>query len=1155
LLIERFSEVKSTPNLQIFASDLDEDALRFARAGIYPETIAGDLSPERLRRFFTKADDHSYQVNKRLRESVVFAPQNLIGDAPFSKLDLISCRNLLIYLEPEIQKKILALFHFALNADGFLMLGPSETVGRQVGLFELLSARWRVYRRIGPTRRSLVEIPIDNGVEWRLPVKGLDTSPQIPPSLVAVMQRRLLADYAPASVLISRKLEVLCFQGPTVNYLEFPSGEPTRDLLALARQGLRTRLRSLVVEAIRTGEAVTDADSRVKRNDTYIPCQITVKPFLEPKEANELLLVVFEDRLVPLTTVSPPAEAAQEPSLLSQLENELKATREDLQGMIEELESSNEEMKASNEEMMSMNEEMQSVNEELETSKEELQSTNEELNTVNNQLNLKLAELNSTNNDITNLLDSTDIPTIFLTMDLRIRRFTPSATKLFHLLATDVGRLIDEIARRFSNDHLLEDCRVFLERPTSIEREIQSHDGRQYQRCILPYRTADHHIEGAVITFIDITERKQAAEVVIEARLYFESIVAAVREPLVVLDALLHVRSANPSFHRLFQVTPQEVENRLLSELGNGVWDIPRLQSMLADVLTRNLEIVDFETTMTFDKIGERTMLLNARTIPSLEGRPPLILLAIEDITERKQAEQHLKTLNLTLEDRVASRTLEAERRAQELARSEQDLRAQQQLLQAILESVREGVVVADKEGKFLVFNPAAVEIVGLGPADLPPEEWQEHYGIFLSDQVTPCSVTEDPLFRAIQGEELVEVQLFVKNANRPNGVWLSVVSSPLRDHDGSVIGGVSVLHDITESKRAEDALRDSEERLRAIVTTATDAIITIDEQGSIESCNPAAERMFVYPMTELSRRHIKTLMPSPYLQEPDDYLARDVKTGDLRVIGSGCELTGRRKDGSTFPIDLAVSELHVGSRRLFTAIIRDISERKSLQQELLSIAEDEQRRIGQDLHDDIGQELTGLAMKAETLHEIVVERQIPESAFAAEIVAGLDRTRGKVRALSRGMVSLEVESNGLVSALEELTARLGDLHGVTCLFEGPERSVEIDSRRATHLYHIAQEAIANAIKHGHAHTIRVTLEIQESTIKLAIRDDGIGIPKELKRPDGMGLRIMSYRAGLIDGKLTISRGESEGTLISCLTLLRIDEHGTHKPEGPRRKS
>ena len=220
-----------------------------------------------MRRFFNKADDHSYQVNKRLRESVVFAPQNLIGDAPFSKLDLVSCRNLLIYLEPEVQKKIISLFHFALNADGFLMLGPSETVGRQVDLFTFISARWRVYQRTGPTRRGLVEIPIDASVEWRLPVTSVDSSPRNSPSLVEAMQKRLLADYAPASVLISRKFEVLCFQGPTVNYLEFPSGEPTQDLLALARTGLRTRLRSLVVEAIRTGEAVTDANARVKRND------------------------------------------------------------------------------------------------------------------------------------------------------------------------------------------------------------------------------------------------------------------------------------------------------------------------------------------------------------------------------------------------------------------------------------------------------------------------------------------------------------------------------------------------------------------------------------------------------------------------------------------------------------------------------------------------------------------------------------------------------------------------------------------------------------------------------------------------------------------------------------------------------------------------
>ena len=246
--------------------------------------------------------------------------------------------------------------------------------------------------------------------------------------------------------------------------------------------------------------------------------------------------------------------------------------------------------------------------------------------------------------------------------------------------------------------------------------------------------------------------------------------------------------------------------------------------------------------------------------------------------------------------------------------------------------------------------------------------------------------------------------------------------------------------------------------------------------------------------------------------------------------------------------MDLALSELHEGSRHLFTGIMHDISERKSLQQELLSIADAEQRRIGQDLHDDIGQELTGLAMKAETLSEIVTERQIPEHALAADIVAGLDRTRAKVRALSRGLIPVEIDSNGLVDALDQLTARLGDVHHAACVFECRDRSVEIDVRQATQLYHIAQEAITNALKHAQARNIRVTLDARESAVKLEVRDDGIGIPGDMARPDGMGLRTMSYRAGLIRGKLDIRRHDAGGTLVSCL-VVRGAEHGTNHSE------
>jgi two-component system, chemotaxis family, CheB/CheR fusion protein len=989
VLIEQFARAKLAANIQLFASDIDEGALTVARRGTYPESAVGDVSAERQRRFFTRADDHNYQVSKRLRDTVVFAPQNLIGDAPFSRLDLISCRNLLIYLEPEVQKNVISLFHFGLNDGGCLMLGPSETVGRQAHLFELISSRWRVYRKSGPTRRQIVGIPVDAGLSLRQPVSNIEIATSTPIGLAELMQKQLLAEFAPASVLINRKFEVLCFQGPTVNYLEFPSGEPTRDLLAMARQGLRTRLRAMVPRVIQTGEPVTDAVPRVKRDGRYFSCRITVKPFSEPKKYSDLLLVIFEEGREPPLSPQPRTDTIEEHSLITQLEHELRATREDLQGTIEELESSNEEMKASNEEMMSMNEELQSVNEEMETSKEELQSTNEELITVNSQLNQKLVELNAVNNDISNLLDSTEIPTIFLTTELRIRRFTPSAIKLFHLLATDLGRPLQDLSRTFTSDQLLNDCRTMLETRSPIEREVRAENDQYYLRRVLPYWTAERHADGVVITFIDLTERKRAADLINEARLYSESIVATVREPLVVLDGSLLIRSANPSFHRAFQLSPEDVVDRSLFSIQERRWDIPALRHVLTEMLARDTDVLDFELVVPFGEAGDRTMLLNARSIRGTLDEPNLVLLAIEDITERKRAEQELKTL--------------------------------------------------------------------------------------------------------------------------------------------------------------------SEARLRAIVTTAADAIVTIDEHGLIESCNPATERMFDYPAAAMVGRNVKMLIPWTDFEGSSDGLIQHLSTEDPHVHSLRRDVIGRRSDGSTFPMDLALSELHEGSRHLFTGIMHDISERKSLQQELLSIADAEQRRIGQDLHDDIGQELTGLAMKAETLSEIVTERQIPEHALAADIVAGLDRTRAKVRALSRGLIPVEIDSNGLVDALEQLTSRLGDLHHAACVFECRDRSVEIDVSQATQLYHIAQEAITNALKHADARTIRVTLDARESAVMLEVKDDGIGIPGDKARPDGMGLRTMSYRAGLIHGKLDIRRHEAGGTLVSCL-VVRGAGHGTNHSEGPGRE-
>ena len=536
-------------DLKVFATDAQEENLRKARDGVYPAAAVTGLSAERLRRFFHKLDG-SYQVTKELRDMVVFAVQNLLRDPPFSRLDLVSCRNCLIYLEPDAQQRIIALCHFALRQGGHLFLGNAETVGRHDDLFETVSKKWRIYRRVGPTRHDLIDYP-----KARTPAKPTmadEPSPLLPEPTapVAEMARRaLLEHFAPASVLIDQKGGVLYFHGATRDYLEQPSGEPTRDLLTMARDGLALKLRAAIREASKDNRNVT-VNARVREGKTSRSVAITVMP-LTALSAGGSLLVSFapapkaSDQVQSATR----EEVAEASSSERALQEELTTTRAELRNTIEHLETANEELKASNEEATSMNEELQSTNEELETSKEELQSFNEELNTVNNQLHHKIGELEAATNDLNNLLAGSDTATLFLDDKFRIKWFAPATKELFDFVSTDIGRPIAHFARKFSDEKLLRDAETVLMKLTAIEAEVPSDAGRWYRRRMLPYRTRDNRIAGVVVTFIDITDRKRASDAATEARIYSETIVETIRQPLLVLNGALRVQSANQAFY------------------------------------------------------------------------------------------------------------------------------------------------------------------------------------------------------------------------------------------------------------------------------------------------------------------------------------------------------------------------------------------------------------------------------------------------------------------------------------------------------------------------------------------------------------------------------------------------------------------------------
>jgi two-component system, chemotaxis family, CheB/CheR fusion protein len=523
LFQERITTGAHNIKLQVFASDVDPDAVAQAREGFYAGTIAADVSPERLARFFVK-EDGGYRVTPELRGLVVFTIQDVLADPPFSRLDFISCRNLLIYLRPEAQVKVLSLFHFALREGGVLLLGGAETTGAADDRFEPITKPERLYRRIG--RSAVGGIGFAMGESLRTPARlGLNPAPARQPSSAELCRRLILDAYAPATVLVNRKNECVFLLGPTDRYLRVAPGSPSHDIFSMARPGLSGRLRSAIERANQEKARVVVAGARLSDEDDAPPFSIVAQP--APGDGEALLLISFIDE----PRNEPGARfAAPEPedvSRIAELERELETTRGDLVEAVRNLEISAEEQRIINEEALSVNEEYQSTNEELLTSKEELQSLNEELTALNSQLQETLERQRTSANDLQNVLYSTDVATLFLDTRLNIRLFTPAAKSLFSLIPGDVGRPLADLSSLADDGQLLTDARTVLGEPVPIEREITSQNGAWYTRRILPYRTEDGAVNGVVITFTDVTERRRVADALIAARRQAEAATAA----------------------------------------------------------------------------------------------------------------------------------------------------------------------------------------------------------------------------------------------------------------------------------------------------------------------------------------------------------------------------------------------------------------------------------------------------------------------------------------------------------------------------------------------------------------------------------------------------------------------------------------------------
>jgi two-component system CheB/CheR fusion protein len=520
--------------VQIFGTDLDADAIETARIGQYPDGIAVDVSPQRLGRYFLR-EDGAYRVRKEIREMVVFAPQNLIKHPPFTKLDVISCRNLLIYLNVEVQKKLFPVFHYALKPGGVLFLGPSETVGGFTDLFDIIDKRWKVYSRKVTTSRSIPEIPVQGAASEELMLASHPLAMATKEAHIATqIQRTLLKRFAPATVVVTDRGDIVFIHGRTGTYLEPSPGEPRNNVLDMSREGLQIEMSAALRECARTGADVNRENIRVKTNGSFTYVNLSVSKIKEPESVRGLLLVAFRP--------SPPAAPAHvrpkkgkkesDDRRYAALERELQHSKESQQTTLEELETSNEELKSANEELQSINEELQSANEELETSKEEMQSLNEELTTVNAELQSKVEELSQTNNDMQNLLNSTNIATVFLDSDLNVKRFTEQAKELIMLRETDVGRPIAELASNLHDNALIADCRAVLKTLSSRESEVRTKSGLYFLLRIMPYRTLENVIEGLVLTFVDIHRLKEAQKNLTRMSKVFMASV----DPIIIVD-------------------------------------------------------------------------------------------------------------------------------------------------------------------------------------------------------------------------------------------------------------------------------------------------------------------------------------------------------------------------------------------------------------------------------------------------------------------------------------------------------------------------------------------------------------------------------------------------------------------------------------------
>lgn len=691
-------------------------------------------------------------------------------------------------------------------------------------------------------------------------------------------------------------------------------------------------------------------------------------------------------------------------------------------------------------------------------------------------------ELDAANNDLGNLLASTEIATVFLDADLRIKRFTPPTAKLLNLLATDLGRPFRDFAPRVTDPTLLEDCGRVIEKLVPLETVVRADDAQVYLRRVLPYRTSESRINGVVITWVDIT-RRLAAEA--ESR-QLSAVLRDSNDAVILLDLNGQIIGWNRGAEHLYGYAEADARTMHTSDL------IPEAHRPATDGLVQRLAqgkavSESLDTQRTTKDGGTRDVWMTMTLLRDAAGRPHAIVTTERDMTELKEG-------------------LAAKQAAQ--------------LYQQMIELLPAGAVL--REDGRLTMNGAAEAITGYTRAELPSiDAWCAALHGSAAETMRPRYETnpspehggKPAAFAIVRKDGQVRhVNVTICRLDGTHELWM--------------------LLDMTERDQAEAALRRSEDSLRSIVTTAADAIITINEQRVVETFNPSAERMFGYTAAEVVGQNVSLLMPSPYRDEHDGYMAHYLKTGEAHIIGIGREVVGQRKDGTTFPLDLAVSE--IDHLRRFTGILRDLSDRRQLEWRLAESQLDERRHMARELHDEIGGHMTGIGLLAQTLQEELVKAESPLATRSQELAHSIRDAHQRLRTVIRGLMPVEAIPEGLMAALDHLATQCETASGIRCQFQC-EPPVKIETPDiALHLFRIAQEAVNNAARHGQPSRITISLRETGRRLELAVTDDGRGMGGLPREHVGLGLEIMRQRARLVGGECATLPRDGGGTVLSC---------------------